>query len=541
MSLAGKDASLIVGGVVVLTILVVALLQFNALPGSVTGFGTISISPVDIVSNDPTFGGKTILMSVSVNGKGENAVGTLYANTQLRDGSSTADSFTIKTTPTEENCRYTAVRGSETIQQLSYQTKEFLNYLPQDRDTVAGQWCRGLTGGTGDAIGPYYCDGCAAKATYVCPVFSSGSYIGDWAGTGLDFKTNVEFSTGSGKSVSQIVSTDNPSININNVVRGSWIGSLNAANFCPDAALGKPVYTAQSKIWKVIDSNRYAEYRAANNYASIRACFLNSISYGQDLDPLRQRTPAILQALQNCIGGVNGKATAAETSVPYSFRYYSATDMGGTIPSGLIKVSMLDTPSQYPVLQFYVKADWIGIYIPVSQPQASNCRQDPSIADAASVVNLKVDVKAIGADGNYYLRMDPACQIQPAFGANYFYIPKDSTQTLAFPFVSGRGVSQGCSITVVDRNDASKSSITACQINLRDVPLPSAPLPTVPPNPCPSGFVLDNGICRAPITPANTGSSFSIVLAVLGGLALVVLYFLLSGRGGKVKGVRMRK
>lgn len=499
---------------IVLGILTVAaiLSQFGDLSKSVAGgFTTLSISPADILSNDPTLNGKAIVLNVIADGSGEYASGTLSKGTTLPSNNGvTANDFTIQISAISEQCTYPLERINTALYTFYSQQKGFGSILlSSDRDNAARTWCDSLSGTTVGYIGfrsgntayidQYYC----VKAS---PTYSNANILQKR----LDWNGKVIFKTSDGKQVETPISNTNPLININNVLYGKWVGSITSGEYCPETSQAAAIYATGQQTYKIIDAFQLSQYRTkASNINYVWTCINNNADN-----------------VQRCINEQVAAHDAAVNSLPAQFRGYQISGSNAVMP--------LSKLIQYPQFQFIVKADWIGINIPVADIKLLSCSKAQGPAAQNQVMNVEVQNTGL-VDGTASFRLMEPCTHDILTAVNTYLIPANSKQTYQFVVQSSTEAHEVCNLQATNR--VGTTSAIQCRL---DSTVPSS-LPTVTfqgggdGTGCPTGYKLstvDNiKICIKESTGANI-SAAQIVL-VLAGLLILGGGFMAFTKGKK--------
>jgi len=445
------------------------------------GWTTLSLSQVDIISNDQTLNGKAFLMSASANAGGESATGTWTPSSVGQ-----AQSFSMTYNQLEQWCKFPILKSGAKIYKAWY--KEVEGYNPPACVTGCfdqNKWCMidnagTYGGGSSDVITGHYNYWCVGKNEYgEVGYFQDIAFM--WNGQ-VSITSNGGIATGTLGGL-----TEQSSIIMNSagipVVWVKWAGNLVSGQECS----GKypttnvvPAYRYSDQHWNIANKQSLDNYNLY--YSTLSSCLTNA---------------ANSQARQDCLTYVNAYADSVVSNwnsigdwIYASLDTSSVSNPYARINTGLI---------QYPVLQFKIKADWVGIYAPCGTPTIT--QYDGSLSGTAT--NKLTGTATIRNDGGTTstfgavstcpsgVSVDPIANIE---------VPAGSTKQITYSVSASSALSGQCTLKVYDLNCPNNAITKNFWVTFeRYCPVT-----------CSGNFVLDKNTCTCVCTLTSPPTCYSI-------------------------------
>lgn len=527
----------------------------GGLPFSVGGgFTTLSLSQTDVVSNDAFLNGKTYLMSVSATGAGEYATGRLGEDTKLTDGSLLSDEFTVKLSAVDEKCDYLVSQTSSGYIKESWYSEKDFGFFGSQKD--AENWCFNELKGSKVSQG-YICSGCASASTRACWDYTAKADTSILRTPSVKWKSTITVESASG-SVSDSIGDEKTAVNVGNanVVYATWAGNLQSNTYCTESSKGFVVYLDSGK--KVNDEVAVEKYLNSNPDQTFDSCM--SVEANKNI--LRfTSTPNFF----NCKANYNSLSNAALNTESSEFAAGDYKFVGSSVQTSY-KQNIF-----YPQLSLRVKADWLGVYVPVTTPFLTNCRQSAGVEineDNVVTASLKNNGNV---DGSIAVSLEN-CPVSVVEGnTQYYSLSPSESADVKFTLRSASETHSACTLRAYDRSGAGSSS--SCSLSI-DFSVPSAsptgtPMPTPlveecteqPQTPCEGAAWKDYPSCEwdestcivtqtfddndnivtptprgspVPVLPPISGETDYTLYAVVGLGVLGLLFLLSRKKGGKL-------
>jgi hypothetical protein len=420
-------------GIVAVLLICIALLFFvTGFPKLLsTGWTTLSLSLVDIISNDGTLGGKAFLMTASANGGGEHSTGTWTPSSagQPQNFSMTYDQL-------EQWCKFPMFKSGTKIYKARYIEVEGDNPI----GCIGGcfdpnQWCYiqnhgTYGGGSSDMTGHY---------KYWCVGLDEYGEVGYFQDIAFMWKGQVTITSNKG-TVSGVLGglTEQNSIVIpdssnNPAVWVKWAGNLVSGQDCS----GKypttdvvPAYRYSDQRWNIANKQSLNYYNFY--YTSLSNCLTNA---------------ADSQARQNCVDNVNASADSVVSNWNSigDWVYASIDTSSASTPYARINTGLI----QYPVLQFKIKADWVGIYAPCGTPTIT--QYDSSLSGIAT--NKLTGTATIRNDGSATSTFGATATCPSGISVDpipNFEVTAGGTKQITYSVSASQAISGQCYLKVYD-------------------------------------------------------------------------------------------
>lgn len=486
------------------------IVQFSFIGNGVT---VSSISPSKVISNDADIASTNFIVSTILTGAGQSVV-----------GSYTPDSFVATEKSTSTNGlsyqpSYNFEFGANNIQQTasysilaSYQ--QYYEYsiqkIPCVKD-ILGFACSKPApacpiGGNSQEIGTF---ATVSTQTRWCLVETPKGGFGSIQPPSLKWSADLFMTSGNPtKSLLQhldivapnIQSVSNSKSNVDfydgSTYRGSaqWVGNLVTGNNPPNQANYAAVFFQDSSTWSVIPLTTYTGYNSARTallttIASVKQSGWNFLGISTTSES------AIDQKLTNTLQYINSYETNID-GAKYSSQGL-ATPTGSTLGNGVINIQ-LSQPVINPYVVWLVRADWLGVKIPVAKPTITSvsCPTFVSGNVGAATVSVRNDGSV---DGSFYASVsgcDPIKMTDATTGNIPFAVGQ--TKTISIRLDSGSSAPTSdlikqCTITVTDANKASNtaSQAVSCTVSPPQVCVASCTSSSQ----CASGDVCQDGTC----------------------------------------------
>ena len=311
------------------------------------------INPVDLVDYDTKLRTKVWWLTVVQNGMSDYVVGEISAD-QIKDkdtGSTASRDLEIRMKVDQETCSYTIALG-EPIYRWDWE-KISLNFWKGECNIdTAKKKCADL-GGTYVAQ-----KGCNAW----CFIRSKVGYFGDISTPSLIFKSTITIKAGTEKYSATVSRLDQTEVNFpNDIAYARWTGSLTSGDECPKAKeedVGA-VWLYKDYKWHFIDYSDYLTYKSKND--NIVSCI-----NGVDSD----------SEAELCVNEVNSALDTALLPKQFKSKGGSLAEVYGTISSGKVIIN-LNKLIQYPTINMYVRANWLGVVMPAGMPKIISVYSSP--------------------------------------------------------------------------------------------------------------------------------------------------------------------
>lgn len=315
---------------------------------STSGFATLSLTKVDYSSNDATLAGPAFLLTVVQNGKGQYATGTF---SDLSDsGAKNQKPITITLEDGTQSCDYTIQSTNNNIRTLTI------------TDSGSCLACTASKKNDCLAKGGIWAADKAIKQNYICAQWENAGIIGNVITDKLSFNTVISATIDSTTYKASISNNGANSVTLSQGrVYASWEGNLNSGLSCPSPS-ERAISAIYNSGWTTVDKEAVTKYQLmADDFYD--TCLAN-VASGTD----KTRT------FQNCVEEVNDAATLARQPKNLEYLGTSGKTTGDT-KAGTVKIPLNDQ-IQFPVFTMRVRADLLGIYLPVGKPVITNAKSD---------------------------------------------------------------------------------------------------------------------------------------------------------------------
>lgn len=417
-----KKKQNIVIGIVLAIALILVLSQTGFKPFAV-GFSTLSLSQININSNDPFVGGQAWFLTVSQNGAGQSATLT----DKISDAEKSSDVFTLTTNIDEHFVQYPIRNENKKIREVTFTTTKF-------------KW-GGTAGCNPDYWTNYFAAGKVPLISNVwCYKFSTSGIRGSIGSGNVNFKStiNVQGSGGSDScTISNIGSTS--CLSNNGKVHAQWVGSLVSGQAIPNAANDRKVaiFDTSRNGWKIGSQNTLDNYLSYDSNGFDNCLNLPS---GGDRD--------------KCFTNFNLFSRQAMSESNWGMTGGSNAFTSGSQSSGQVKIN-LPKQIQFPVITMRIRADLIGINIPVGEPRIIDADSDCFQTGQTGII--QVEVKNVGSGvGNFDVSANCGGQFsQVGNSLRISSLGVQESQTVFLPIQANavNEIKDSCTITANDVNN----------------------------------------------------------------------------------------
>ena len=359
-------------GIIVLILIGILAVAFfgngGKLPFAVSGTSALSLSNVDLQSNNAFLNGQAWLLTFSAGGLGQSYYGT-FSPSQIKDsdGTQATNPFTISVDYADETCQYPISNtGSYTPIYKNLQYKSWYCLYPssniQDYITSSGFGSVILYGG--QSWSPFTC---FAVGT------STQDQLGEFSQTNVNqpytISLNVNGQTAT-KTIDPLQGSGQGALGT--FAYASWNGNLVSGAGCPNSADYQPAYVNGN--WIVVKKQNYQDYLSVlNNY------------------PTGNPTS---QTIQAWVTLVNQHSPSAELS-----QNFGTVTNSASINSAIVKYTT-SSPVQFPVTSLYIKADTLGIFTPVPDIRINSADSSCFRTGANGIISVSIENK--GTQGGTY-------------------------------------------------------------------------------------------------------------------------------------------
>lgn len=368
----GKVKNLTIIGIFL--IIIMSSLAFSQQGGQI-----ISLQRVDFISNDATINGEAWLLTIVQNGASQFARGFFSSNQITDDDKVAKNSIDITIANSPQVCEYDIFRQDQFLSNMDsfiIQKTFFwqINDAIQECDNQGG-----ILSATPDSTIFQFInfDTHCFKPTNTA---SRGTVSFDK----LSFESEI-ISTINGERFSGTISNANQnSVTLSQGrVHASWVGNLVSGADCPRASAQDIITLRFNNQWRLTDIE---DWNTFTNYKDVG--FSNCISNSFLLGGVSSKN------FDDCVAEYNNFASAALVSKEFSETGGSQARVTAHTDSGKAEIE-LAKDIQFPVFTMRIKADILGVVVPVGEPEI--LATDSSCFGTGDEGFLVVDVKNAGA------------------------------------------------------------------------------------------------------------------------------------------------
>jgi hypothetical protein len=425
---------LLIVGILVLVLYSTGNLQ------SVTGFSTLSLSPtVQFNSNDATVNGQAWLLSVSQNGAGQSASGTFTARDTTKNAYS--NQFTVTLNLDKNYATYPIYSQSTQIRRLSYTTTTY-NPLASMGGCDSKVWTN-----------YYHPSQFAVLGTVYCYKYSTDAVLGTIGSGNTNFQSTISVE-GSGGSESCVVSNNAQTscVTSDGKVQASWGGSLVSGQSIPQPTDQKLIalYKTSSNGWVTGSELDYNNWKS--KFDSINSCLEQYKSTSCFTEANNAEATLLGGKPFTTTGGITATSTGSQTN--------------GQL------IMQLPTQTQFPVIIMRIKADVIGINIPVGKPKITSTSS--TTFQTGNTGTIKVTVRNDGT-GVGSFDISSSCTngfYQTGNSLRISSLAVGSSQTVYLPITSNvvSGTLAGtCQVIATDVNNPTNKDTSSVSVSSKAI------------------------------------------------------------------------
>lgn len=432
--------------IIFVLMLLLILSSCSQLPFS-TGFATLSVDKTSFESNDPFVNGEAWLLNVVQNGDSQFATGSFNAEAVADEGRQATNDFTLTLDSSPQTCQYdmTATNNLVNGVQIIYTDEYTFSISTRPEDCF---------GNDGDLWVSKKNAGFTTKFTFYCVQYINEAQVGNIQFDKLAFETDVILKTSQETLSGTISNAGATSVTLGSgKAHASWVGNLVDGRDCPSPS-DNDVRSAYTNDWIFIDDLEYQSYKSYDE-SGFRTCLT------QALDEDRG-------TIQGCINNYNSLKSNALREVKFrAFGGESATT-DGTTSNGKANIE-LSSAIQYPMITFRVRADILGIKVPVGEPKIVS--DDCTDFSTGTKGFIEADVKNVGDDtATFSVYADCEAPIQMSGTNIKIQVEPDEVKTVFIP-VTGQtnegSEKSSCLIVAQDSENSNRvdTESTTCEVS----------------------------------------------------------------------------
>mgnify|MGYP000014566261 CR=1 FL=1 len=351
-----------------------------------SGYAVLSIHPVDLVNYETHLRSKAWWLTVVQSDFSDEVVGQISAD-DIKDseGNQATKDLSIRMTVDNMRCEY-PIKADERIYRAEWKRFDLsplecavLNYDNKDNECKA--WISSVDG----AYGYYTNTRCKVYCVRLVPEAWHGK-VGDPT---LQFQSTIHVTAGDETKSGTINSLDQTELKIGDYVYARWIGFIDTKESCPVRDVPDALF--ENNKWNLIDPTSYDYYKT--KLAGMLSCWSS----------VESDTTA-----EVCVNNVNKalmQITPANLKTPSG---HYAVPSGG-ITNGKV-VLELEKLIKLPVINMYVRADWLGVSMPSGVPDIislSSSEYNPYTGYGLITAEIKNVGNARGSFGVYAVCPQP--------------------------------------------------------------------------------------------------------------------------------------
>ena len=324
------------------------------------GGATISLQKVDFIYNDGQLHGENAyLMTVVIGAGAEYAMGSFDTDQMATEEGKPKYDFTMKYIIDKQTCSYPIVNTYKRLYTAHYEVrKSYTEILTHDFE----EWCESHARSVGSPQWWFFRPK-SLTVTYYCVWLEHEGYRGELRTPEHDFRARIVLEREDGAKYDGIIdSLDQTAVNIGDVAYANWVGYLPTRYRCPSPSDQKIAAVYVNQEWRTTDDDAWYDY---SNYLST--------GFTQCLKLVQEGS---IESIDTCINEFNNKYYNAIRYKPFTF-------LGGTSKVTTSDVNkgyaVLDLPKaiSYMMMTLHVKAKWLGIVIPIGEPEITRVISEP--------------------------------------------------------------------------------------------------------------------------------------------------------------------
>lgn len=406
---------------------------YTAFPTGCTGFNDISLSSVDYLSNDPVLGGESWVLTVIQNCMGRYAVGS-FSKSNIQDPADNAQAtkdFKLTMTLDEQKCEYDIREQGFPILTLKQETRHL--------------WKLGLGASEFEAectAKPYSLSFNKKGWYYTCFWGVETAKHGTLSSADINFKSTIKLEVpGQTPQTATITNQLTRSVDIGTIGTAYWNGNIVTGDSCPSASADRISVAYQNGVWKMIDESKYQTY-LVHHQAEVKICISNYLKSLGD-------TP------NTCVEKYNIVSSNALAGKKLISDGGTLGTTFGSVSDGKVFLNLVKT-IQYPMITLRLNVDWIGIFIPVSQPKVIYTSSKTFRTGETGYINAQIKNDGTGV-GSFNVYAD----CNSPFGSDSSRIVSlaaDTSTTISIPVTvsASKDLTGSCTVCAEDINEPSK-------------------------------------------------------------------------------------
>lgn len=361
-------------GIILVLLSVGAVLYFSGnLPvQSITGFSTLSLQQAELRSSSPYFSGKAWILTVRQGGLGQTAEGTFSPSdiqSKTTDEATTKKDFTVNVDYADQQCVYPIQKAGqfEPIKKWNTQTWTYIPFKdPCDLNEASARGVNNIR----------YVVKPSGSLTCYAVYWTEKSEMGIYGNTDLRAKMTVNIEAGDRSGSKELDTEGSTQGAISDFAYVIWQGNLDTGKSCSYTTdmPYKPAY--KNGRWTNVDKQKYDLYVA---------------KYNEGFDP------TFFGGGSEVINYVSALNTRADASLVA--QNFGSFDNPTSYNSAVLRED-IQSPLQYPVLTFYIKAETLGIYTPAPEIELTQASSECFKTGENGII--KINAKNIGDESGVW-------------------------------------------------------------------------------------------------------------------------------------------
>jgi hypothetical protein len=418
----------------------------------------ISISTdVNVISPSTDLSSVNYIITAVMQGSGESLSGTIKSEDAVtNNGYSMEKDFTMRAGNVEEILQYPIRNEHRTI--YSYEINQVDSFDECQSGDVQ------ITSPTGWFSDDKYCvhkEEAGVKGILTSPQHS----------VNVDFLIDVE-----GESYEKTMNTvKNPDIefednNGNFLSKISWNGNLYTGNPPPDKSGYVVTYSKDFSSWRVAEETKYENYRYDFSRVENKLSTMEDYNYrisDTALANLKEDINNLNSNLDDLIYSNDKISGNYDYSIDQSIED-NRNENGGTLK---LVLDDKDNPIYYPEYTIKLSADWVGVNIPVGNPQITNI-ECPEFASGDDKGYCIVSIKNYGdSPSSVYAGMEDVPPFSQEGTSNKIYLePSESGQVTIFINHNdyGEEITKDARFFVYDTNNPSVKNYKTTELSMTE-------------------------------------------------------------------------
>jgi len=436
--LSKKSVSQKFGGFLIVLSILLILIQFSGVTQSIVpGFTTLALDKADLRSSSEYLNGQQWILTVRQGGLGQYAEGIIKKDAvgdKYSGNEKPKYDFDIKLNYAKQQCEYNILTDNNAQKIYKFYYKEW--GCAAFTESGATNNCNsGVIVAKGKLSSSFTC---------VCiGAIEQANTIGYFDSPTIVSELGIS-STANGQTYSTIINTKQKiKDTLGPYAYVIWQGNLNTGRSCSSSSVYKPIYWGGE--WKTFSSSKYIDYQS-------QLTNVQTAIYTGDYSS----SSSTWATMKSSINVLNEKTDTL----------YSNQQTFGTIDSkskitGAQAILAVTESIEYPVLTFYVKTDWLGIYTPVSKPQITSTSSDCFTTGIRGII--KATIKNVGDEqGN----IDVWAECNSPFAAERteLNLKAGASQSITIPITASTTTTTKASCTLYAQGTVDKvsSNVNVC-------------------------------------------------------------------------------